>query len=105
MTTTATNLDPKSPVRVVYDTANSIIGADADHSPTIPAPRFIQFEALAVGTTLQLQQRIHVSASWVNVGTAYTSTDGAVVLSFAVVPNYARLVRTGAGAIVAYSQS
>lgn len=101
------NAEPDSPVHLVYDTAAGVpvIGVDADHSSSIVAPSFIQIEALPAGTTVQLQQRIHNSASWVNVGPAYTSVDGASIIQFNKPTNFVQIVRTaGTGAVKAYAQ-
>lgn len=106
---TTTNMEdiPAAGVRVVYDTAAvaPIIGADANHSILIPYPEAIQINTIPAGTTVQVQQKMHVSAEWVNVGAALGNADGPVFMIFDHRANFVQLVRTGAGAIKAYAQS
>ncbi len=107
MATTYSNLLQKNKTLIIYDTAAStpIQGADANHSLIINTPSFIQLEALASGTTIQVQQKIHIDATWVNVGAAITNTDGATIVTFSKSPNYVQLVRSGSGAIKAWRQA
>ena len=96
------NLDTKYPARLVYDTANGICGMDEDHSSSIPAPTLIQIEPLPAGTTVQVQQRISINASWVNAGDPISS--GPAIVAFIGTPNFVQLVRTGTGDVLAFAQ-
>lgn len=98
---------PTYPVAVIYDTAAAvpIQGADANHSVVIPNPRFVQFDTIPAGTTVQVQRKIHKDASWENVGTAVGNSDGSKVIEFGLLPpNFVQLVRTGAGDVKAFAQ-
>ena len=105
---TITTIDmPTYPVAVVYDTAadTPIQGADADHSVVIPNPRFVQFNTIPSGTTVQVQRKVHKDAGWENVGTAIGNTDGNKIVEFSLLPpNFVQLVRTGAGDVKAFAQ-
>lgn len=98
---------PKAGVRVVYDTAAlvPVVGADANHSMVIPSPGVLQIDTIPAGTTLQVQQRVHSAAEWVDVGTVLDNADGPVLMIFDNRVNFVQIVRTGAGDIKAYAQS
>ena len=90
---------------VIYDTANSIQGASAAESREIRSPHAVQVEAIAVGTTVLIQVRLHPTGTWVTVKTL-TSADGVYLHTFyPYQPNYVRLSRSaGTGAVLAFAQ-
>jgi hypothetical protein len=104
---------PTYPVYVSYDTAAdpAVIGADADHSVVMSAPRLLHIEAVPAGTTLSLQAKSHKDATWAVLAT-YTSVNTPAFVSIqdkAVcnphVPNFVQLVRTvGAGNVKVFAQ-
>lgn len=97
-----TLVDPV-PARVAYDTANAIYGADLNTSDVIIQPSALQFEALAAGTSIDIQARIDEAASWVSYQTIDSTNSPALVL-FTTPIDYIRLVRTGAGDAKVFAQ-
>lgn len=97
---------PTYPQQICYDTAAIVplIGADANHSLVIAAPRIIQVDTLPAATTLQVQQKIHTLAEWQDTG-AVLAASAAHTVVFDHPPNYVQLVRTGSGAVKAYAQA
>jgi len=92
---------------VILDTAaeTPINGADANTSYIVPSALAIQINALEAGTTVKIQSRIHPSASWKDEGT-YTSTDGVVLMTFAIPRAQTQVIRTvGTGPVKAFAQS
>jgi hypothetical protein len=107
MTTTSNPIDrPKYSTYVVYDTAavEPVQGADANHSVVICDPVIVQIDTLPAATSVQVQQKCHPDAEWVNVGAAITEASGASMLIFDHEVNFVQLVRTGAGDVKAYAQ-
>jgi len=107
MPTTSNPIDrPKYPTYVVYDTAAlvPVQGADADHSVVICDPVLVQIDTLPAATSIQVQQKCHPDAEWVNVGAAITLASGPSMLIFDHEVNFVQLVRTGAGDVKAYAQ-
>lgn len=93
---TLTRLDvPFAPAYLVYDTAAGVQGADANNSILISYPSLIQLETPVGSNTLTVYQKVHSDAPWTVVA-AYTSANTNPVCSFAVPPNFAKIVRSGA---------
>lgn len=89
---------PFAPAVKVYDTAadEPIQGADADESALIVYPAIIQIATPAGSNVLTVYQKVHADAPWTVVGSGYDSGDTNPVVTFAIPPNFAKIVRSGA---------
>lgn len=101
-----TNTIPLDPVdtRVIYDTSNNVYGASIDESSIVTQPSFLQIELVPSGTTLSVQAKIALDASWVEQA-SITNADGASILTFTNKFDFVRVVRTGTGNVKVFSQS
>ena len=104
MATTNVSDIARANARIIYDTAGSIFGADANTSLVTNTPSAIQLDTIGATTTVKIQSRLHSTAAWKDEA-SYTSTDGVVLLTFAPKRNYVRVFRSaGTGAVKAYAQ-
>jgi hypothetical protein len=85
-----------APAWKCYDTAAAVQGADANESALIEFPAYIQMETPVGSNTLTIYAKVHADAPWTIVGTGYTSANTNPLVSFAVPPNFAKIVRSGA---------
>lgn len=97
---------PHFPAHKIYDPAapEPVQGADADHSLVARVPRIITIEAMAGGTTVAVQGKVHNDAAWETIVVLDGATAAVQSTTFDPRWNFVQLVRTGAKDMVAYAQ-
>ena len=101
-TTSMDNVERKES-RLLYDSANTIYGADADTSRISRYPSQITVEDVPAATTATVQVRINSDAKWLEVTVIDNAAlDGWVI--FENPPNFCRVIRTGTGDFIVYDQ-
>ena len=65
------------------------------YTRTVCSCTMVQFETIPIGTTIQLQAKIHLDATWCDIGTAKTHTDEGSIYTFSSIYNFTRIMITG----------
>lgn len=93
---------PTDPGTIRYQEVLNIICGK--YSEMMYRPAIVQVDILPVGTTIAIQQKIHIYADWMTVASV-SSTDGDSQIVFDPIMNYVRaMITLGSGQPKLYSQ-
>jgi hypothetical protein len=89
---------------ILYDSANSLVGADANTSNIMTAPEWLGVSGLAAGTTVSVQVRLHPNGDWHEFSNIDGATDVKALIDLEGRFNYVRTVRTGPADLIVVAQ-